>query len=157
MTRPFAVGAFAMILGVLVVGSPARAADDLPRWMAGCWAGSQAADRFHERWTVADAATMIGTSYTLRNGTLRAFEFLRVVMKEGRAVYVAQPGGVPPTEFIASVESAVEVVFENLAHDFPKRVAYRRDGEMRLLAWIDGGSGSKRIEYPMTREPCDAR
>jgi hypothetical protein len=156
MTRHRAFGALALVLGLFIVGSPVHAADDLPRWMAGCWGGSQGDDRFHERWTVADPATMIGTSHTVRNGTLRSFEFLRVVLKGGRATYVAQPGGVPPTEFVAGTASATEVVFENLSHDFPKRVAYRRDGENRLLAWIDGGPGSKpRIEYAMTRERCD--
>jgi hypothetical protein len=153
-----AVGALGFAFAIAAVCPALRAADDLPRWMNGCWGGSQGADQFHERWLVADAATMIGTSHTVRNGTLRSFEFLRVVLKDGRATYVAQPGGVPPTEFAAATASATEIVFENLAHDFPKRVAYRRETGDRLVAWIDGGPGSKqRVEYPMTRERCDTQ
>ena len=86
---------------------------------------------------------------------MTAFEFLRVVVKDGKAVYVAQPGGAPPTEFVASSATAERIVFENPAHDFPKRVIYQRSGPDRLTASIDGGRGSReRVEFAMTREAC---
>jgi hypothetical protein len=43
---------------------------------------------------------MLGTSRTVRGGKLIAFEFLRVVERDGGWVYVAQPGGAPPTECV---------------------------------------------------------
>lgn len=132
-------------------------APGLPSWMVGCWAGADGPEVVRERWIAADAATLLGTSHTVKGGVLTAFEFLRVVRKNGRAVYVAQPGGVPPTEFGATGQTAAAITFENPAHDFPKRVGYQRVDDTHLTAWIDGGvaGGGPRIEYPMRRERCE--
>ena len=97
----------------------------VPAWIAGCWSGTRDGERFHERWTLADASTLLGVSHTVKGGKVTAFEFLRVIVKDGKAVYVAQPGGVPPTEFVAASMTAERIVFENPTHDFPKRVIYR--------------------------------
>ena len=127
----------------------------VPAWMAGCWSGSRGEERFHERWTLADPATLLGVSHTLKGGRVSAFEFLRVIVKNGKAVYVAQPGGVPPTEFVATDVSADQIVFENPKHDFPKRVIYRRSGADHLTASIDGGaSADSRVEFAMKRQGC---
>jgi hypothetical protein len=146
-------------LAALLTGAPAplAARADLPRWMAGCWSGSRGGERFTERWIVADAATMIGTSHTVKDGTLNAFEFLRVVLKGGTAVYIAQPNGVAPTEFAATGQSSSRIVFVNSSHDFPKRVGYQLVDATHLTAWIDGGAGGagQRFEFPMTKASCD--
>ena len=62
----------------------------------------------------------------------------------------------PPTEFIATSSSASEITFENPAHDFPKRVGYRRVDATHLTAWIDGGAAQSggRMTFAMTRESC---
>ena len=69
---------------------------------------------------------------------------------------MAQPGGVPPTDFKRVESDATSIVFENKAHDFPQRVRYglrddgaleasisgRQGGELRTEAWqyqrVDG-------------------
>ena len=138
-------------------GTATQTADPaLPIWMAGCWAGGTGDERFHERWTAPDDHTLIGLGYTVKAGRMTAFDYFRVVVREGRAVYVAQPGGVPPTEFrAASMVTATDVVFENAAHDYPKRVAYQRLDTTHLTAWIDGGaSGGRRVTFAMQRETC---
>jgi hypothetical protein len=131
------------------------ASSPLPVWMAGCWAGERAGQRFDERWVVADAATLLAVAHTTKNGRMTAFEFLRVVARNGKAVYVAQPGGAPPTEFTATTMTATRVVFENPSHDFPKRVTYERLGADRLTASVDGGAASgQRLEFAMSRRAC---
>jgi hypothetical protein len=128
----------------------------LPRWVEGCWGGVRGDARFRERWTLADARTLLGVGYTVTKDRMTSFEYFRIVVENGRAVYVAQPGGVPPTEFTASSLTASEAVFENATHDFPKRVSYRRVDATHLLAWIDGGpSSTERMEYAMQREACE--
>jgi hypothetical protein len=129
----------------------------LPTWIAGCWAGERGGERFHERWTVADPSTLLAVSHTVKAGKMTAFEFLRIVVKNGKSVYVAQPGGAPPTEFVASSQTGERIVFENPAHDFPKRVIYQRSGTDRLTASIDGGATSRqRVDYAMIRERCES-
>ena len=123
--------------------------------MTGCWAGEEGGDRFHERWVAVDAATLLAVAHTTRAGKMLAFEFLRVIHREGRPVYVAQPGGAAPTEFVATAATPTRVVFENAAHDFPKRVVYERPADDQLIATIDAGeTGGKRVRFAMRREPC---
>ncbi len=156
------VATIAMI--VLAVGggtaftARTRAAE-LPRWIAGCWSGSRGAERFSERWVVADGNTLLGVAHTLKGSTLSAFEFLRIVVRGDELVYIAQPGGAPPTEFVAAPadQSASAITFANPKHDFPKRVGYRMPGPEALTAWIDGGAGGKapRIEFVMRKANCE--
>ena len=121
-------------------------------------------DRPHRRRRGARAldrrrlSTLLGGSHTLEGGALGAFEFLRVVVKSGAVFYIAQPGGVPPTEFTAASSTASEITFENPAYDFPKRVGYRRMAATHLTAWIDDGAAapSSRLSFPMARERCES-
>ena len=148
-----AAGATVALAGRALILQPA--ASVVPAWMLGCWAGERGGERFHERWMQADPSTLLAVSHTVKAGKMTAFEFLRVVVNDGQAVYVAQPGGAPPTEFVATSQTTERIVFENPAHDFPKRVIYQRSGPDRLMASIDGGQGSReRAEFAMAREPC---
>ena len=153
-----------LVLGVAVtaglgvaVGGLEAALEPLPRWMTGCWAGTVGTSRVHERWMAADAATMIGVSHTVKDGRLAAFEFLRIVARPDAVVYLAQPGGRPPTEFRVTSQADGAIVFENPAHDFPKRIGYDRTGLTGLTAWIDGGPAAPggRTAYPLTRVACE--
>jgi uncharacterized protein DUF6265 len=139
------------IAAAAVIGQPAS---PLPAWMAGCWAGEQAGERFHERWTLADESTLLSVAHTTKGGKMTAFEFLRVILRNGKVVYAAQPGGAPPTEFTATTTTADRIVFENPSHDFPKRVIYERRGADRLTASIDDGTERKRMVFAMSREDC---
>jgi hypothetical protein len=56
---------------------------------------------------------------------------------DGRLAYEVSPSGRAPTVFTSISLDDGGVVFENLQHDFPQRVAYQRKGE-DLLAWIEG-------------------
>jgi hypothetical protein len=170
MTNRRALARIAVMTGLLAAGregSPALQVNaEVPRWIAGCWSGTRGTERFSERWVVADPGTMIGVAHTLEGGSLSAFEFLRIVARGPALVYIAQPGGAPPTEFTAppADRSASAITFGNPAHDFPKRVGYRRVDATHLTAWVDGGpstplgtgpSSGSAIEYAMTRTACE--
>ena len=145
-----------MAIALVAAAGRQPATPVLPVWLAGCWAGERGGERFQERWVAADASTLLSVAHTTKGGKMTAFEFIRVIVRDGKAVYVAQPGGVPPTEFTATTMTEDRVVFENPAHDFPKRVIYERNGADRLTASIDGGSGRvNRVEYAMKRVECD--
>jgi hypothetical protein len=136
-------------------------------FLAGCWSGSKGTTTFQEQWTRASADLMLGMSYTTKqpDGGRSAnkpqkpaeFEFLRIEMQSGVPTYMAQPQGVPPTPFALSEadSGADRATFVNMAHDFPKRVAYKKVDATTLLASIDAGpKGSLRIEFPMKRAAC---
>ncbi|WP_293370742.1 DUF6265 family protein [Nevskia sp.] len=147
-------------LACLLIVSPAQAADihDL-RWLAGCWSAIGGDPGSGEQWTLPAANTMFGVSRTVRNGTLREFEYSRIApLEDGRLAFHAQPSGQPPTVFPVLRLSADEVVFEALDHDFPQRVIYRQTPEGLLAARIEGlvDGRLKGIDFPLQRARCEA-
>jgi hypothetical protein len=143
---------------------PAARADDaaLARlaWLGGCWASLSAEPGSLEHWMPPAGGTMLGMSRTVRQGRSVEHEFMQVrAAAGGTLVFVAHPSGQPGATFPLLQQSDTEVVFQNLQHDFPQRVAYRMDGEARLTARIEGmRNGLLRvIEFPMVRTRCEAQ
>lgn len=129
---------------------PAR---ELPAWMSGYWL-SCADGETVENWIGAGGATLLGTN--LNGG---GYEFLRIAANEaGQPVYYSMPGGrAPATAFVMTAHAGERIVFENAAHDFPKRIIYARDGDV-LTARIDAGEGSEQaMEWRFERAAFDAR
>ncbi len=128
-------------------------------WLAGCWKNDQAEAGSEERWMSPAGGTMLGVSRTVRQGRTAEFEFMEIRhLPDGRLAYIAHPSGQGTATFIAKQVGATEVIFENLQHDFPQRVAYAKDGEGRLVARIEGmRNGSLRvIRFSMSRISCDS-
>jgi hypothetical protein len=84
---------------------------------------------------------MLAVSRTVKGDRMTAFEFLRIVERDGGLVYVAQPGGRPPTEFVLTAIGADSATFENPAHDFPKRIRYAKRADGSLEASVSDGKG----------------
>ena len=83
-----------------------------------------------------------------------AFEFLRIVEKEGGLVYVAQPGGKSPTEFVLTELNSNRAVFDNPRHDFPQRIVYELSGES-LTASIGFVNGGRPQQFEFSREQAN--
>lgn len=79
---------------------------------------------------------MIGVNRNLETGF---FELLRVELRDGVPVYVAQPMGGPPTEFAAATIADGDALFRNPDHDFPTDIRYQLDGAT-LVAAASAGS-----------------
>ncbi len=135
-------------------------ADPLARfaWMQGCWGASGGADPGSgEQWTSSAGGAMLGMGRTVRNGKMLDFEFFQIrESAPGKLAYIAQPGGAAPTTFLLAKDDGTEFVFENLAHDFPQRIIYRRAGETAMNARIEGmvKGKPKGIDFPMKRVSC---
>lgn len=114
----------------------ARAAD-LPAWIAGHWTATNDTLTTEEIWLAPAANLMVGAGRTV-GGKRAFFEFMRIEARGEALVFIAQPRGAPPTEFTSVKVEADTVVFENLQHDFPQRVIYRRAGADRLDARTEG-------------------
>lgn len=128
--------------------TPAPSIKDVA-WIAGCWEFDRNGRHVVESWLPPEGGTMMGVSRTVSGGRTSEWEFL--IIREGKAglEYVAKPSGQPEATFTAIRPSATEVVFENPAHDFPKKIHYKRDGDT-LTAAIEGpmNGQSRRIEFP---------
>jgi hypothetical protein len=150
---------FAMSLMVLTIAAgwaqgPAPAIKDVA-WISGCWDLTRNARHVAETWTPAEGGTMMGISRTVNNGKTSEWEFL-IIREGGKGLeYVAKPSRQPETTFTSTRVSANEVVFENPAHDFPKKIVYKRDGDS-LIAAIEGpmNGQTRRIEFPYKKAAC---
>ncbi len=126
-------------------------------WMAGTWRtapGGRA--QIEEHWMAPGGGSMLGMSRTVAGDRTVEFEYLRLEQRGGEIYYVAHPKArYPGTEFKLTRLTGQEVVFENPAHDFPKRIIYRKGADGSLTATIDGGEGTKSMKFaylPMKAE-----
>ena len=102
---------------------------------------------------------MLGASRTVARGSVLEYERLLLQDRDGKLLYVADPSGQTQTEFTESQMSDSSFTVENLSHDFPKRIGYRRVGTDSLVAHIEGPgvSGVRRVDFPMRRVSCRTR
>jgi Domain of unknown function (DUF6265) len=129
------------------------AQDNQLAWLAGCWQITRGDEVIDEQWMAPRGGVMLGMSRSVSGGRTTATEFTTLRIVEGRVVYEANPSGQKPTAFPATSLSPDRAVFENPAHDYPRRIIYERQGDA-LLATIDDGSGGKKVEYPFQRVTC---
>jgi hypothetical protein len=143
-----------------LLSAPAHAlADDIDRlsWLAGCWKSDTAEPGSGEQWMAPAGGAMLGMSRTVRQGVTVEHEFMLVRSRDdGTLAFIAYPSGQATATFPLLSLSETEVIFENLHHDFPQRVAYRLENQANLVARIEGMiDGALRVvEFPMGRVSC---
>lgn len=136
----------------IALPTPAKAAIGDLTWLAGAWVGtkSDTGSSVEERWSPPLGGAMLSVSRTVnKSGKMVAFEYLRIVERDGGLVYIAQPGGKTPTEFVLSEVSATRAVFDNPRHDYPKRIVYELSADGGLIAttgFLKGGT-PRRFEF----------
>ncbi len=125
-------------------------------WLAGCWAGQRGNRYTTEMWMPPGGGMMIGASRTVMDGTVRELEQLRLTVEGAHLVYHAFVADQPETLFTSIAVTDSGFTVENLAHDFPQRIIYRRVGSDSLMARIEGPGpqGTRGVDYPMIRVSC---
>ena len=132
-----AVLVFAIMCSVSALGARDNPELEDLQWMAGRWVGTERGVEMEELWTHPKGGVMLGIHRDVAPGGSAFFEYLRIEDREGSLVYVASPKGEGATDFFLVSVGEQEVIFENLDHDFPQRIVYRRE-EDRLIARIEG-------------------
>lgn len=139
----------------IALPAPAKAGLSELTWLAGAWVGTKGtggATSIEERWSPPLGGSMLAVSRTVSRDKMRAFEFLRIVERDGGLVYVAQPGGGAPTEFVLTELDSNRAVFENPRHDSPQRIVYELSAEGRLSASIGYTKGGRPQRFEFDRE-----
>jgi len=131
--------------------SPAPAAEfkDIS-FLSGCWKTAPGVSpEYRECYTAPKAGMMQGSSQTISEGKTTSFEFSLVLERDGKVIYRPFPGGKQAAiDFTLTTLAPGEAIFENLAHDFPQRVIYRKaDG--KLTARIEDAAGKKFMQWVM--------
>jgi Domain of unknown function (DUF6265) len=131
-------------LALVMAGSAQAAPADVDRlsWMAGAWMREADGVVTRETWLAPLGGVMAGVSQANRPGRKAQVEFGTITDEPGGVTFTARVEGQAPTPFVLKPGGPDEAVFENLTHDFPQRVIYRRCGE-DLCAAIEGTLGGK--------------
>lgn len=117
-----------LLLALAACGAPpppVPAATELG-WLVGTWTTTDGDLTTTERWAPLPDGALLGSGYLGGEQVLVFAEALAIVDgPDGRAL-VAWPSRQAPTAFPLVLQGPDEVAFENPAHDFPRRIAYRR-------------------------------
>jgi len=132
--------------------APRRAAIADVAWIAGTWVNVDGARTVEEHWTPPAGGAMLAVSRTIAAGRVTEFEFLRIIERDGRLVYLAQPNGRPPTEFVMTQLESNSVTFENPQHDFPTMIRYVARADGTLVASIAGTGGARERSWIFVRQ-----
>jgi hypothetical protein len=142
-----------LVAALLIAGAAQAApADDVQAlgWLAGSWIQHGENRTVREVWLAPQDGVMSGVSQTNRPGRKPSTEFMTISAEPAGATFTARLDGQPPTPFVLKPSPAGEATFENLAHDFPQRVSYRRCGEdlcARIEGVVDGKPQSQDWRY----------
>lgn len=140
--------------GSIVAQSPL----DRIAWLGGCWQAGDDGSTTIEMWLPPDGGLMVGASRTVANGRARGWEHLRLRADGEQLVYTAIPSGQTETDFRSTVVSDSSFTVENLEHDFPQRITYRRADPDAMTARIEGPGpdGPRGFDISFQRVACEA-
>ena len=127
-------------------------------FMSGCWTGpSPNGATIEEHYTSPSENLLIGMTRYVRNGRVVDFEFTTVERTDSTFVMTPRPKGVKSDSFPLKEVSDGRAMWENLKHDFPQRIIYRRGPDASLIARIEGTTpkGERHVEWTM--HPCEGR
>jgi hypothetical protein len=138
----------AILLGL---AGNARPTDTLA-WLSGRWVSQERGRWTEETWSSGQGGMLLGTGQSGEGEFTREWEFMRIESDgQGRIVFWGSPMGAAPVAFPLVSKSANAVTFENPKHDYPTRIAYRRDGDV-LTATISGPNGANPMTWRYRRQ-----
>ncbi len=122
-------------------------------WLAGCWVMTRGDGVTEEHWMKPAGGSMLGMSRSVRGGKTAEFEFLQIREAGGLLAYIAKPSGQPEATFPAKTVTGSEIVFENLKHDFPHRIIYRKTAD-GVAARVEGTMNGKSQGFDLAYKKC---
>lgn len=126
-------------------------------WVLGYWEMESPEGKVAESWIRTNDSVYSGIGkYTDTAGQTLTTEEISIVLRGGKLLYiplVTDQNAGQPVIFTEVSFSDTMVVFENKNHDFPQRIVYVKQGEGKMLAYIEGEMNGEpaRLEYPYTK------
>ena len=143
---------------VLAAASPCESLQ-VARWVLGDWISIGEKSELHESWSELGPRTYegIGSERTASDGNITATESLRLVEMAGGVFYIAKVDrNELPVAFRLNECGADRLVFENPAHDFPRRLEYRHGTDDRMIVAVsDGANQGFTLEFERRATPAD--
>ena len=129
--------------------------------IVGTWLNKRPRGDIYETWTRKTETEFAGMSYTVVSAGVAAgdttpLEKVRLYIQGGQIVYAPVAAGQNEDKEVLFKLKSIEgkrFIFENLQHDFPKRIVYDFRSNDSLYAHIEGEvqSRQRRVDYPYRR------
>lgn len=142
--------------------SAAPACDSLAglRWLLGDWVADRGGTTFHESWTEVAPQTFegAGSEHALPEGSVTGSEVLRLVEMAGGVFYISKvTHNELPVAFRLIECADGRFVFDNPAHDFPRRLEYVLAPDGRLTVHVsDGVRKGSSLDFARSKSPGGA-
>ena len=115
-------------------------------WLLGKWENNSDRGNLSEIWTRKNDSVFSGRTYFVM-GTDTAFtESIELVESKGKLVYsatISDQNQGKPVLFPATKADKERLIFENVQHDFPKKISYNRISADSIMAEVSGIEGGK--------------
>src|SRR5690349_6000535 len=108
-------------------------------FMTGCWTGAASnGATIEEQYSEAADNLLIGMTRYVKGSRVIDFEFTTIERTDSSFAMTPRPKGVKSDAFPLKEVGDGRAVWENLKHDFPQRIIYRRGSDGSLIARIEG-------------------
>lgn len=140
---------FIATAGLIIFGAWSMKQDnDIKKteWLIGTWENKTSRGSMYETWRKVSENELAGKSYIIKERDTIVFENIRIVQEKEGLYYIPtvknQNDGLP-VRFAAKTIAETHMVFENLQHDFPQTISYRKISSDSLVAEISGTKGGQ--------------
>lgn len=121
-------------------------------WFLGRWENKTPEGTFSEEWKVENDSVLKGESYFINGKDTLFAETVRLVQRQSDLFYIVtvpNQNEEKPVAFKLTSSTSDYLVFENPAHDFPKKISYKLVNKDSLYAEISGDG--KKQGFPFKR------
>nr|WP_315028440.1 DUF6265 family protein [uncultured Chryseobacterium sp.] len=147
------------LISVLMIGSWAQQKNEIQKlqWLLGTWETKTSKGSLYETWTKKSNNEFQAKSYYLNKKDTLISESVRLVVKGKDLHYIVSVknhNNELPIDFVSKgIKNPTSLVFENLQHDFPQKITYKKMGKDSLWAEISGMMNGKLAKqaYPMRK------
>lgn len=120
---------------------------DKSKWLLGNWQKVDSSGILLESWSVQNDSTMVGSSYfiTSRGDTIHS-EAIELSENQEHLIYTATIKGENndnPIPFLLTESTDSLLLFENVKHDYPKKIKYKLNSNKTITATISGKVGGQ--------------
>lgn len=135
---------------MLVITSVVIAQSSFPDFLQGSWKMEN--KEIFEHWDKLNENSLKGFSYSVKNGQIIVSEYLDISRTENEVFYTATVLNQNQGEGITFklVEADNTYTFENLHHDFPKRIVYQKLSDAEVFVQVSDGQ-ERGFSYRMKR------
>jgi phosphatidylserine/phosphatidylglycerophosphate/cardiolipin synthase-like enzyme len=110
-------------------------------WLLGKWENKSGNGNLLETWKKANDSIFIGESYFIKGEDTLHSEQIKLEQKGEHLSYITTIKGQDndkPVTFMHNTEIVKQLVFENPANDYPKKIIYSQISKDRMIIQISG-------------------